>query len=186
MNKSIGAYIMHYKNVVSEHNCQEIIKEMNEKLWQQHTYSIPTSDESFSYENDLEVSFDESNSAKFLHEKIKYCISDYLKALDLKWFTALEGCTVPRFNRYKVGTEMRLHCDHISTIFDGTRRGSPILTVLGALNNDYEGGEFVMLEDLVIPLKAGEILVFPSTFLYPHEVRQVTKGIRYSYVSWAW
>jgi predicted 2-oxoglutarate/Fe(II)-dependent dioxygenase YbiX len=71
-------------------------------------------------------------------------------------------------------------------MFDGERKGVPVLTVLGSLNNDYTGGEFVMWEDEVIDLPAGAIAVFPSNFMYPHEVRPVKTGVRYSYVSWAW
>jgi hypothetical protein len=32
----------------------------------------------------------------------------------------------------------------------------------------------------------GDVIIFPSTFLYPHKVNEVKKGIRYSFVSWAW
>jgi len=91
-----------------------------------------------------------------------------------------------RFNKYEVGAQMRIHADHITTLFDGTRRGIPVLTVLGVLNEDYEGGEFVLFDNLIIPFKTGDIVVFPSNFLYPHAVQPVTKGTRYSYVSWAW
>lgn len=37
---------------------------------------------------------------------------------------------------------MRKHYDHIHSIFDGQRKGIPVLSMLGILNNDYEGGEF--------------------------------------------
>jgi predicted 2-oxoglutarate/Fe(II)-dependent dioxygenase YbiX len=54
------------------------------------------------------------------------------------------------------------------------------------LNDDYEGGELVFWESETIKLKAGSIMIFPSNFMYPHKVMPVTKGTRYSYVSWAW
>ncbi len=44
----------------------------------------------------------------------------------------------------------------------------------------------VFWQDTHITLKAGEIMIFPSNFLYPHRVDLVTKGTRYSYVSWTW
>ena len=81
---------------------------------------------------------------------------------------------------------MALHCDHIKSIFQGERKGIPLLSCLGALNNDYEGGEFVMWDSKVIPLKQGELLIFPSNFMFPHKVEPVTKGTRYSYISWVW
>jgi predicted 2-oxoglutarate/Fe(II)-dependent dioxygenase YbiX len=37
-----------------------------------------------------------------------------------------------------------------------------------------------------IKLKKGDLLIFPSVFLYPHKVEPVKKGIRYSFISWVW
>jgi predicted 2-oxoglutarate/Fe(II)-dependent dioxygenase YbiX len=81
---------------------------------------------------------------------------------------------------------MQLHCDHIHTLFDGKRRGIPILSIVGVLNENFEGGEWVMFENKKIELKTGDILMFPSNFLYPHGVLPITKGTRYSFVSWVW
>jgi len=81
---------------------------------------------------------------------------------------------------------MKLHCDHIHSMFDGERKGVPTLTILGALNDDYEGGELLMFGDYKIDMPAGSVAVFPSNFMFPHEVKPVKKGIRFSYVSWTW
>ena len=43
-----------------------------------------------------------------------------------------------------------------------------------------------MWDSKVIPLKQGELLIFPSNFMFPHKVEPVTKGTRYSYISWVW
>ena len=80
---------------------------------------------------------------------------------------------------------MALHADHIHSMFDGERKGIPILSVLGVLNDDYEGGEFVLIDEK-INLSKGDIIIFPSNFMYPHKVEPVTKGTRYSYISWIW
>ena len=37
-----------------------------------------------------------------------------------------------------------------------------------------------------INLTKGDIIVFPSNFMFPHRVEPVTKGNRYSYISWVW
>jgi predicted 2-oxoglutarate/Fe(II)-dependent dioxygenase YbiX len=81
---------------------------------------------------------------------------------------------------------MHEHCDHIRDIFEGKNRGVPILSVLGVLNEDYTGGEFVMFQDERIELKTGDLMIFPSSFLYPHKVNPVIEGVRYSFVSWVW
>ena len=38
---------------------------------------------------------------------------------------------------------MRSHYDHIHNIFDGERKGVPIVSIVANLNEDYEGSEFV-------------------------------------------
>ena len=58
------------------------------------------------------------------------------------------------------------------------------------MNNDYEGGELVFYDPdqksnpYKINVKPGRMIMWPSNFLYPHEVRKVTKGTRYSIISW--
>jgi predicted 2-oxoglutarate/Fe(II)-dependent dioxygenase YbiX len=59
------------------------------------------------------------------------------------------------------------------------------MSYVGVFNDNYEGGEF-MLCDEEIKLKQGDAVQFPSVFLYPHEVKPVTKGTRYSWVLWSW
>jgi predicted 2-oxoglutarate/Fe(II)-dependent dioxygenase YbiX len=43
-----------------------------------------------------------------------------------------------------------------------------------------------MFEDTPIEFKTGDLIIFPSIFLYPHKVLPVTKGTRYSYISWVY
>lgn len=54
-----------------------------------------------------------------------------------------------------------------------------------SLNDDYEGGEWGFWGD-EIKFKApkGSAVLFPSNFMYPHQIFPVTKGIRYSIVTW--
>jgi len=54
-----------------------------------------------------------------------------------------------------------------------------------ALNDDYEGGEFGFFDrELVIKAPKGGAVLFPSGFMYPHEIMPVTKGTRYSIITW--
>jgi predicted 2-oxoglutarate/Fe(II)-dependent dioxygenase YbiX len=59
------------------------------------------------------------------------------------------------------------------------------ISILAYLNDDYEGGEleFTFL-GLKIKPKKGTIIVFPSYFEYTHRVHPVTKGERFSLVTW--
>ena len=79
-----------------------------------------------------------------------------------------------------------MHCDHIRDMFDGERKGIPIVTILGILNDNYKGGNFILFDNYDVNLREGDVLIFPSVFMYPHKVKPVTEGIRYSFVSWVW
>ena len=109
----------------------------------------------------------------------------YVRQEDERIKGFIKTFTPIRFNRYSTGTMMREHYDHIHSLFDGERKGIPILSILGVLNEGYEGGEFLFFDHHEVPLKAGDIMVFPSNFMYPHTVKEVTKGERYTFVSWA-
>jgi len=81
---------------------------------------------------------------------------------------------------------MSPHFDHIQSIFDGEEKGIPILSVIGNLNRNYVGGELKFFRQDMLLMNVGDLVVFPSCFLYTHEVTAVEQGTRYSYVSWAY
>lgn len=60
------------------------------------------------------------------------------------------------------------------------------LSMVFYLNDDFEGGDFVF-PDLKIRVRPepGMMICFPSTRFYSHGVEPVTKGRRYSIVTWA-
>jgi len=54
-----------------------------------------------------------------------------------------------------------------------------------ALNDDYVGGEFGFFDrELVVKAPKGGAVLFPSNFMYPHEIMPVTSGTRYSIITW--
>jgi predicted 2-oxoglutarate/Fe(II)-dependent dioxygenase YbiX len=54
-----------------------------------------------------------------------------------------------------------------------------------ALNDNYEGGEFSFFDGQIkIKLPKGAALLFPSNFMYPHQILPVTNGTRYSIITW--
>lgn len=64
------------------------------------------------------------------------------------------------------------------------------LTCIINLNEDYEGGDFIFCDPVTdkeikrIKCKKGTMIFFPSSFLFPHKIEPITKGTRYSIVSW--
>jgi len=189
MLKDIRAYLKVYKDFVDPDLCAKAIKSLDQVNWQTHRFYDASTDTSISYDHELAISSDDIPEKAAINQRVwhaleKYIIKDFSNLNN--WFNGWNGYSHVRFNRYDPTTEMKLHCDHIHSMFDGQRKGVPILTILGGLNDNYSGGEVVMWEDEIIDLPAGAVAVFPSNFLYPHEVRPVKSGVRYSYVSWAW
>ena len=84
--------------------------------------------------------------------------------------------------KYKVGGFFLQHTDHVT-------KNPRAISFIYFLNDDYEGGDLIFRlphgENLKINTEKNKLLVWPSNFLYPHEVMKVTKGIRYSIVAWA-
>ena len=113
-------------------------------------------------------------------------LTEYVRSFGYKWFDGWNGYSAIKFLKYAETHQMAEHCDHISSLFDGNVKGIPMLSIVGQLNKDFEGGEFVMWGDQTIPFETGDVIIFPSNFMYPHRVEPVTKGERYSYVSWAY
>ena len=86
------------------------------------------------------------------------------------------------YNEYGAGDYYNKHVDS----FKATPKQKNIFFDYGfslCLNDDYEGGEIIIC-NRKFETKAGSAIVFPSNFMFPHEVLKVTKGIRYSITCW--
>jgi predicted 2-oxoglutarate/Fe(II)-dependent dioxygenase YbiX len=181
-------YIKIY-NWLDKDFCNQIRSELDAADWTQHTFYNNNGEyNTISGNRELDVSWTDIPAREDLTKEVWNVISQYILT-DLKnsYFNGWNGFTKVRFNRYKEDRLMALHCDHIHDMFDGKMKGIPTLSVLGLLNDDFEGGEFLMFdEEKKIELKQGDIMIFPSVFLYPHRVAPVTKGVRDAFVSWVW
>jgi hypothetical protein len=85
------------------------------------------------------------------------------------------------FLMYDVNGKYETHVDTFHQRSNETRK----LTVLAFLNDDFEGGKFYIQNSnqRFYPQQTpGTVMVFPS--FMPHGVEPVTKGIRYSIVTW--
>jgi len=177
------------ENVMPMDFCKEFLTKSNKEQYSKHQWSY----------NDLneakDASIDENKDCDVQHLNLE--LQDLLippinKALEIysnKFTTDNIGVLVtkfstPRLNRYQVGQGMEKHYDHIHSLF-ADNEGIPVLSLVGVFNDNYEGGNFVV-RNKQVSLKTGDILIMPSIFIYPHKVTEVTKGVRYSFVSWAY
>ena len=104
-----------------------------------------------------------------------------LNANNVWWKYNVTHSNQTEFLIYKPKGHYTAHVDTFHQHSDETRK----LTALAFLNDDFEGGRFWINDDGRIKYpkqKKGTILVFPSFIL--HGVEPVTKGVRYSVVTW--
>ena len=94
------------------------------------------------------------------------------------------NCNQVDLLKYTPGGKYEIHIDHD---LDAPRTISCIIN----LNDNYEGGDFVFYDPIDskkeikrVKCKKGTIIYFPSNYLFPHSVEPITKGTRYSVVSW--
>ena len=176
-------WIGHYKNIVSDSLCDNIIStdfNYTESTYSTHKGLSPDKkrvemDEIWirnkqPFYNELKESV--SNVADLYAKEVKKSDRDFV----------VQKTTDFRLNKYEKGGYMSLHCDNIHHSH-GQKYGYPQATVLLFLNDDFKGGDFIVSE-LHLNIKKGYAIIFPSNFMFPHEVKKVTSGTRWSIVSW--
>ena len=192
MRENLKDYILHLHNWIPKNILDITLEELSlNKTWERHVYSNSKTFIKKSKNGNKELDVCWGNNLTYLQELVnltwksleKYILIDKISG---DTFNSWKGFNQIRFNRYKKSQIMSKHSDHIHSLFTGERRGIPILSIVSVLNDNYKGGEFIMFDDYEIKFKAGDLIIFPSLFMYPHLVKPVTKGIRYSFVSWCY
>jgi len=192
VKENLKDYILHLNNWIPKNILNKTLEELSfDKTWEKHVYSNSQTFIQKSKNGNKELDICWGNNLTYLQDLIdltwksleKYILIDKISG---DTFDSWKGFNQIRFNRYKKGQIMSKHSDHIQALFTGERRGIPILSIVAVLNDNYKGGEFIMFDDYEIKFKAGDLIIFPSLFMYPHLVKPVTKGIRYSFVSWCY
>ena len=185
-NQQLSDYIFFYPDAMDTKTCEWIINHYETTAkWQQSSFA-----NNYGNTGTSQVAMDEYwvGSSDPYYQNIKetfdYCVDDYIHFNP----GILEGqvgreFTDFRINRYGEGGFMKQHIDAIHHSH-GQKQGYPHLTALTFLNDDYAGGEFVLCNDKYIEKIQGSVIVFPSNFMYPHEVKEVTKGKRFSMMTW--
>jgi hypothetical protein len=80
--------------------------------------------------------------------------------------------------RYTPGGRYDFHTDQHATF-------NREATVIVNLNDDYTGGRLCHIhDDYNIRMGKGDIIIFPSNFMYPHRITPILSGTRYSVVTW--
>lgn len=90
---------------------------------------------------------------------------------DLRYWEAFN------FIKYEPGHHFMEHADH-GYSYNCT------VSLVAYINDNYEGGEIAFrLQGINYKPKAGDLVIFPSNFIYPHTAKVVTEGTKYSIVT---
>ena len=175
------------KNAISDELCREIINEYEDSDdWKAGTINDYEINEYrkcevvyLSQDETLEKNLKTRNKIdEKLYKIINNLLEKYLKKYDALGYVQIKEDTGYMLLRYKTGDYVKKHVD---TSSDQHRTLSCSLI----LNDDYEGGEITFFDGEIKPnLKKGDLLIFPSSFTYPHQVLPVTSGTRYSIITW--
>lgn len=189
MKKNLSDFVVLNKHAISPELCDLAVSELEASQgWRKHVFNKFENGQIIEVHSDADPLQHDANlptAIPALMEIYWKTIHKYISAdTGYEWFPSWQGFDHLKFLQYTPNTEMRKHCDHIHSMFDGQKKGVPILTVIAQLNDDFKGGEFVMFDDQVIEFGKGDILVFPSSFMFPHTVKKVTEGARFSASTW--
>ena len=181
----LESFIKIYENIIPEDLCDSIINEYeNDSDWVDSMIGTENVDKKV--RNCKVVSISGQNSIsknqlirKELDDKVFEIISKIIVDLRDEFnMIGIANDTGYDLLKYEKGG---FYIQHVDSYTQEPREVSCSLI----LNDDYEGGEFAFFDrEITYSLKKGSIITFPSNFLYPHEILPVTKGIRYSIVTW--
>lgn len=176
----ISKLILHKKKFLSQNECKTLINyyELNkDKSIQEHCLEASTNIDTYSTFNVIDIPCG-CKEYKIIANAIEKIINTYHKYTDtFKMFHSYRKNSLLyshkiRLMKYKLGNKIHPHVDHDPHVY-----GSCTFN----LNEDYEGGQFKFFRGKkTINLKKGDGLIFPADYHWVHEVRPITKGVRYS------
>lgn len=189
-NPAVGINI--YKNVLSKDQCGNIINTLEDNLSKEGPYSWQGAMVTEGHEAILEarncLDFKigqnnlgpESDYNKELYKIHKESFDAFYPAVEdygQYWGVVMRYYEVFNFVKYEgTGQHFAVHADHgpayVTTV-----------SAVGYLNDNYEGGELIFPRfDLKIKPEPGDLVVFPSTFIYEHSSEPIINGDKYSIV----
>ena len=191
INNSLEKYIKVFYNIIPNDVLENLIKICKESPnFQQATIINKNKENLIDYKirktfswhmkNIGIKSLTEVHWTNFLYNVFNKSIDNYLKSIDTSDNYIVNDIQILKYN---VGGHYKFHVDNAVS-------AHRTYSCIFFLNDDYEGGELLFKfpgESLEYKInkQKNSMVVWPSNFLYPHSVTPVTKGERYSVVSWA-
>lgn len=189
INLDYGIHL--YRNAIKKDICESIINNLENEM----SLNIPGIEWSGAKVNDQEnqdyvrncvdLRFKKKDLGKFLpenkvlskiHDQVESSLDECLLHYGRLWNLSIAYKEAFNFVKYSPGKYFKVHADH------GPYYTCTISAVV-YLNDDYEGGEIQFTrQGLTVKPEAGDIVLFPSNFVYEHSSLEIKSGTKYSVV----
>lgn len=184
-HKNLKDYIYVVKNALSLNLCDEILDEFKSSdEWQDTVVGIGVIEKNIRNCETIVISFPHviQKNNKVRH-RLDNAIFDGATKCIKEYNTEFPHCKIEEDSGYELlkYPEGCFYVEHT----DSFKARPRSVSCSFILNDDFEGGEFAFFDrELKYKLEKGDAILFPSNFMYPHEVMPVTKGTRYSIITW--
>jgi hypothetical protein len=189
INLDYGIHL--YKNAIKKDECERIINTLEGEI----ALGIPgiewrgaqvNAKEDHSYvRNCVDLKYKRTNLGKHMpfnqnlfdiHESVDNSLDKCLNHYENLWNLKMYYKEAFNFIKYLPGKYFKVHGDH------GPYYSCTISAVI-YLNDNYDGGELEFTrQELKIKPEAGDIVMFPSNYVYEHSSLEVFSGTKYSVV----
>ncbi|MBT7610703.1 MAG: 2OG-Fe(II) oxygenase [Bacteriovoracaceae bacterium] len=165
-------YINEFPKIIDQALCQKLIDFRNDKK--------PDSFGDLSWWDDQAESEDFLLKAKEVNEFIRPCISKYLESfgghlspidIHLKGFGLI---------RQPIGAHDSIHFDTDIIFNEDNIKVRPFVCILYLNDKEFSGGQLIFpVQKEVIEPELGKIVIFPASYMFPHQVAPIALGERY-------
>jgi predicted 2-oxoglutarate/Fe(II)-dependent dioxygenase YbiX len=183
--KNINDYIFVFEDVIAHALCDDILSEFsNEEEWTKTVVGNGRIDDKIRTAETVIISYPHVIEKNFkVRTQLDKSIFDSAALAIKKYNKKFDHCKIQEDSGYEL---LRYKQDQFYVQHTDSFKGRPrAVSCSFILNDDYEGGEFAFFDrELKYKLKKGSCIMFPSNFMYPHEIMPVTSGTRYSIITW--
>lgn len=177
---TLNHYIRVYKNELPADVCSNIIDMASSEQYDDKWQAASTIDQTDARVcSILAIGADDTHIDNILHHYVMGAIKKYTN--EFPYLRLTEDCGYGIL-KYEPGGKYDYHTDQ-HNIYNRE------ITLIINLNDDYEGGQLSFYENVnrlggEHELSTGDVCIFPSNFMYPHAIKPITSGVRYSVITW--
>jgi predicted 2-oxoglutarate/Fe(II)-dependent dioxygenase YbiX len=114
-----------------------------------------------------------------IDDTLYQCFSKSIKEYCTQFNCEISSDTGYNLLEYTNGGYFNTHIDTMNNL------NNRYLSCSLLLSDDFKGGDFSFFNDKYkVSLSKGDMIIFPSNFMYPHGITKITGNNRYSIITW--